>query len=228
MSKPLNIAHRGFTKSFPDNTLEAFEAAIKLGADGIECDIHETADNHFIVFHDNDIEGRSIAEMNLEAVRQVRLKEKYRVPTLEETLDLCHGKILANLELKLVYSLDRFLEILRSKSTAGELLLSSFHGTLITELADLAPEIRRGLLTGFTVKDPLKLLTMTRAQVMLPRFTFTRMALVDKLHHRDLKLITWDCNTPEDIAKAIAWSVDGIITDNPDYLARELEKESTT
>jgi len=44
MYKTLNIAHRGFTKGLPDNTLEAFYAAIKPGIDGIECDVHETAD----------------------------------------------------------------------------------------------------------------------------------------------------------------------------------------
>ncbi|MDP2920434.1 MAG: glycerophosphodiester phosphodiesterase [Dehalococcoidia bacterium] len=225
MPKLLNIAHRGFTKSFPDNTLEAFEAAIKLGVDGIECDLHETADNHFIVFHDNDIEGKSIAEMKLTDVRQVRLKGQYRIPTLEETLELCHGKIMANLEIKLVYSLDKFLEILRANARPEELLLSSFYGAVITEFADLAPEIRRGILTGFTVKDPLKLMSLTKAQVMLPRFGFTTMALIDKLQHRNLSIIVWDCNTPEDIGKALAWKVDGIITDNPDFLARELEKE---
>jgi glycerophosphoryl diester phosphodiesterase len=55
MKRILNIAHRGFTKQFPDNTLEAFEAAIGIPVDGIECDVHETADNRFIIFHDREI-----------------------------------------------------------------------------------------------------------------------------------------------------------------------------
>ncbi|HEX9896582.1 MAG TPA: glycerophosphodiester phosphodiesterase [Dehalococcoidales bacterium] len=218
----LNIAHRGFTRKFPDNTLEAFSAAIKLGADGIECDVHETADNHFIIIHDNDIEGKRIAEMSLRDVQQVRLREQYRIPTLEETLELCRGHVLLNLELKLVYSLDRLLEMVRAMTTPDELLLSSFQSALITKLADLAPEIRRGILTSFSTKDAIKLMTLTRAQVMLPMFSTITMTLVGKLHNRDLSLIVWNCNTSEDIRTALTWDVDGIISDNPDSFLLEL------
>jgi glycerophosphoryl diester phosphodiesterase len=223
--KTLNIAHRGFTRKFPDNTLEAFSAAIKLGADGIECDVHETSDNHFIIFHDNDIWGKRIAEMSLADTQQVRLRGQYRIPTLEETLELCHGHILLNLELKLVYSLDRLLQMVRAVMTPDELLLSSFQSALITKLADLAPDIRRGILTSFPVEDTLKLMRLTKAQVILPMFGSTTMALVDKLHNRDLSLIVWNCNTPEEIRTALTWDVDGIITDNPDSFLLELPKQ---
>jgi len=220
--KTLNIAHRGFTKKFPDNTLEAFSAAIKLGADGIECDVHETADNCFIIFHDNEIEGRKIAEMSSKDIEQIRLREQFRIPTLEETLELCHGQVLLNLELKLVYSLDRLLQIIRAVLTPDELLISSFQSTLITKLADLAPDIRRGILTMNPAKDPLKLMSLTRAQVMLPIFRSTTKALVAKLHSHDLSLIVWNCDTPEDLHTALTWNVDGIITNNPDRLLLEL------
>jgi len=215
----------GFTRSFPDNTIEAFNAAVKLGADGIECDVHETADSRFVIFHDNDIEGRSISEMPLAEIQQAKLAGKYRIPTLEETLETCRGRLLLNIELKLVYSLDRFLDIVRGLMKPEELLFSSFYGTLINELADLAPEIKRGILTGFPVKDPLKLVSMVRAQVMVPRFGFVTMALVDKMQSRKLGLIVWDCNTAEEIRTALAWNVDGIITDNPDTVLQERPKE---
>lgn len=220
--KTLNIAHRGFTKNYPDNTIEAFNAAIKLGADGIECDVHETADNRFIIFHDGEIDGRAISEMSLSDVRQVRLRNQYRIPLLEETLELCHKQVLLNLELKLVYSLDRLLEKIQAIMVPEELLISSFQSTLITKLADLVPDLRRGILTSFPPKDTLKLMSLTRAQVMLPMFSSTNMALVDRLHHRQLSLIVWNCNTLEELRSALSWDVDGIITDNPDSLLIEL------
>jgi glycerophosphoryl diester phosphodiesterase len=220
--KTLNIAHRGFTKNYPDNTIEAFSAAIKLGADGIECDVHETADNHFIIFHDSEIDGRPISEMSVSEIRQVRLRNQYRIPMLEETLELSHKKVLLNLELKLVYSLDRLLEKIQATMTPDELLLSSFHSTLVTRLADMVPDFRRGILTSFPPKDALKLMSLTRAHVMLPMFTSANMALVDRLHHRELSLIVWNCNTTEELRTALSWNVDGIITDNPDSLLIEL------
>ena len=223
--KTLNIAHRGFTKNFPDNTIESFSAAIKLGVDGIECDVHETADNRFIIFHDGEIEGRRISEMSLADINQVRLRRQYKVPLLEETLELCHKQVLLNLEIKLVYSLDRLLDKIKAVMTPDDLLISSFQSTLITKLADMAPDFRRGILTSFPPKDPLKLMSLTRAQVMLPMFSSTNMALVDRLHHRELSLIVWKCNSTEELRSALSWEVDGIITDNPDSLLIELRRQ---
>jgi len=114
MSETLNIAHRGFTKDSPDNTLESFYAAIKLGADGIECDVHETADHHFVIFHDDEIAGKSINMLSLAEIRKVKLAAQYQIPTLEETLNLCHKRIKLMLELKQVDSLDLILEIVNA------------------------------------------------------------------------------------------------------------------
>ncbi|HXY74745.1 MAG TPA: glycerophosphodiester phosphodiesterase, partial [Dehalococcoidales bacterium] len=155
MAKALNIAHRGYTKDFPGNTVEAFNAAIKLGVQGIECDVHETSDSKFIIYHDDDIGGRPISEIPLKEIQKIRLKEQYKIPTLEETMVLCCDKVMLNLELKLVFSIDKFLKIVRANMPPEELLLSSFQGSLITELADAAPEIPRGIITGFKVKEPV-------------------------------------------------------------------------
>lgn len=40
----LNIAHRGFSGKYPENTMLAFEKAIEAGADGIELDVHFSKD----------------------------------------------------------------------------------------------------------------------------------------------------------------------------------------
>jgi glycerophosphoryl diester phosphodiesterase len=224
--KILNIAHRGLTKNYPDNTIESFSAAIKLGVDGIECDVHETADNRFVIFHDADIEGKSISEMSLAQIRRIRIRNQYKIPLLADTLELCHKQIMVNLELKLVYSLDRLIDEIKSIVTVEELLVSSFQSTLITKLAEMAPDFKRGILTSFPPKDPIKLMGLTKAQVMLPMFSSTNLALVDRLHHRQLSLIVWNCNTTEEFQSAISWGVDGIITDNPDQLRMELASQN--
>lgn len=51
MNKPLLIAHRGDSVNFPENTMEAFQSAFDLGADGIECDVHLDEDGKVIVVH---------------------------------------------------------------------------------------------------------------------------------------------------------------------------------
>jgi glycerophosphoryl diester phosphodiesterase len=224
MYKTLNIAHRGFTKEFPDNTLESFYAAIKLGIDGIECDVHETADHHFVIFHDSELVGKTISKLSLQEIHKVKIAEHYHIPTLEETLDLCHNHIRVMLELKLVYSLDLFLEVVNARMKPTELFITSFYPNLVNELADFAPQIQRGILTGSEVKDPLKIMDLTRAKIMLTRFPHANAELVTTLHTHHFSIIVWDCNNRQDLGTALEWGVDGIITDSPDILELELAR----
>ncbi|HUO92191.1 MAG TPA: glycerophosphodiester phosphodiesterase family protein [Rhizomicrobium sp.] len=54
---PLNIAHRGGAGLWPENTLAAFEAAVRLGADGAELDVQLTKDGEVVVFHDHRLKA---------------------------------------------------------------------------------------------------------------------------------------------------------------------------
>jgi len=100
--KIINIAHRGFTQHFPDNTLEAFSAALELGVDGIEFDVQETADGEFFIFHDDVIDGKPIASILADEMQGIRLQGKYRIPSLEETLKLLGYRLILLIELKQV------------------------------------------------------------------------------------------------------------------------------
>ena len=55
MKKILNIAHRGLSGLYPENTLCAFKKAIEAGCDGIETDVHLTKDGIMVLCHDETI-----------------------------------------------------------------------------------------------------------------------------------------------------------------------------
>ena len=57
----LVLAHRGYHAELPENTLVAFEAAVALGADGIETDVQVTRDGVPVLFHDTTIRGQPVA-----------------------------------------------------------------------------------------------------------------------------------------------------------------------
>jgi glycerophosphoryl diester phosphodiesterase len=126
------------------------------------------------------------------------------------------------LELKLVNSLDLFLEIVNAGMKPGELFITSFHPNLVNNLADFAPQLRRGILTGTAIEDPLAVMASTRAKIMLPRFSDVSVELVNTMHSHDFSVIVWDCNSIPDLRKALDWDVEGIITDSPDILALEI------
>ncbi len=222
MKHILNIAHRGFTRHFPDNTLEAFEAAISIPVDGIECDVHETADNHFVIFHDNEIDGRDINQMTFNEIGQVKLQEKYRIPTLEQTLELCHGKTLLNIEIKRVSSLDRFLALVRERLQPDEVVFSSFNRNIVIELANLAPEIQRGILSAFEIKDPVELAKSASSGMVIGRFPSVSNELVRHVHDANLMVFVWGCMNMTEARTALTMDIDGIITDFADEVREEI------
>ena len=67
------ITHRGHHGNQKENTLEAFEAALKAGADGVECDLRLTLDNKVVVNHDN--------------VSRLSLKDLGKILTLDELFE---------------------------------------------------------------------------------------------------------------------------------------------
>lgn len=73
-NRKLVIAHRGGSALAPENTLEAFDASTKVGADVLELDVRQTKDGHLVVFHDATIERTTngkgkISELTLEQVK---------------------------------------------------------------------------------------------------------------------------------------------------------------
>lgn len=80
------IAHRGASARELENTLAAFRAAVELGADGVELDVHVTSDAVVIVNHDDTIAGMPISNNSLDELRAQPLGNGEPVPTLAEVL----------------------------------------------------------------------------------------------------------------------------------------------
>ena len=221
-----NIAHRGFTKSFPDNTLEAYKAAVEIPVDGVEFDVRETADNRFIIHHDPQLQGKDINKMSHDEIRSIKLDGKYLIPTLEETLDLLRNRTKPMIEVKEVWSTDSFLALLRARANLDDVIVTSFNHEFILKLSQLAPEIRRGVLTGRRVDDPVGLIEANNADAIVVRCAFATMELIESVHAHNLSVHVWGCNNMDDIRRTLKLDIDGIITDIPDEVARELSKRN--
>ena len=221
MRKIINIAHRGFTRNFPDNTLESFKAALELGVDGVEFDVQETADGAFIIFHDDDVAGKPIAVMTSDEIREIRVKGKYLVPTLQQTLELLgHAPILI-VELKQVRSLDKFLQILRSYADVTRTVIVSFSKELIVRMADLAPDIMRAVITNTGVKKADEITKSTHSMAIGMASRDLNNEVISRLHKDGTMVFVWDCTDAETVHKALAFDIDGVISDVPDVVKQE-------
>ena len=146
----LNIAHRGYTRDWPGNTLEALEAAINLGVDAVEVDVQETRDGGFVLAHDPIIGRRVIREVTLGEVMGVDVGEGCRTPTLEEALDLCRGRVGVVLEFKEVRSLGRIIEVIQASDGEGKVGICSFDAGAFDEGARCQVRDPAGVDSGFS------------------------------------------------------------------------------
>ncbi len=105
-------AHRGANKTHPENTLAAFNEAIRLGAHMIEFDVQLTKDNKLVIMHDETVDrttngsGR-VSELTFEEIRKLDAgswKSDFfageKVPTLQEVLNIMPDSIWLNIHLK--------------------------------------------------------------------------------------------------------------------------------
>ena len=145
-TRPMVYAHRGASAAFAEHTRAAYLKAIADGADGVECDVHLTRDQHVVLLHDANLDRTSdgtgpVAEKTLEELRQLdfsswkgaRIPDQYgaksdQLLTLPELLDILRGAgrtIGLAIELKhpSPYQLkleDRVLELLGSQGWNAE------------------------------------------------------------------------------------------------------------
>ena len=162
------IAHRGFHNleaGIPENSVAAFEAAIEAGY-GIELDVQRALDDAPMVFHDYDLdrltaETGPIAQRTAEALGMIPLiGGTGTIPTLAQVLDLVAGRVPLLIEIKdqdgglgpNIGPLEQAVaDALRPYK--GDAAVMSFNPHSITRMADLRPDIPRGLVTCDFTKD---------------------------------------------------------------------------
>jgi glycerophosphoryl diester phosphodiesterase len=174
------IAHRGASFDAPENTLAAFRLAWQQGADGIEGDFYLTSDGEIVCLHDSDT-GRTgdkkmpVGQSTLEQLRTVDVGaskgEKFRgerIPTLTEVLAVVPAGKRIFLEVKcgpeILPALKRDLQ--RSRLTADQVAIISFHGSVIEAARKQLPEIRAYLLYSLPPVDPAKSIVFDPAPVL--------------------------------------------------------------
>lgn len=91
------ISHRGEHLSHPENTLAAYRAAIDLGADYFEADVHTTSDGHFVLMHDSTVDRTTngkgpVSKLTFAEIRELSVRGE-QVPTFEEALAVAKGRI---------------------------------------------------------------------------------------------------------------------------------------
>lgn len=225
VAPPLIIAHRGASAERPENTLAAFRRALALQADGIELDIHVTADGVPVVFHDaslrrmTGVTGR-IARLTWADLRPLRIHGTEAIPRLVDVLRLTRGLAVVQIELK-GGPVASVVQAIRSARAAEWVILASFDRRLVAAARDLAPAIPRMLISeGRSAPAALvRQLTLCGAAGLSVNCRAIRSAAwINHFKTRGYTVWTWTVNDPAVARKLAGWGVDAVLGDDPALL----------
>ncbi|MBI4054819.1 MAG: glycerophosphodiester phosphodiesterase [Elusimicrobia bacterium] len=214
----LVIAHRGASAYAPENSLEAFQLALEMGAQALEMDIHQTADTRLVVSHDPP-----------------RSRAAKRPPALEEVLDQIRqhsprtAAPLLCLELKASASpSDNFEQEVLQKvpgPLVPNVIFSSFQLRILKRLRQLSRTVRIGHLVGSTspkeVKELAGELKPDSLHLSLKRFHPSWARLAEKLK---VPLYVYTVNDTATCCRLEKCGVQGVFSDYPDLLSSRWER----
>jgi glycerophosphoryl diester phosphodiesterase len=228
MDKILNIGHRGAKGHLAENTLESFQWAIDFGADGIEFDVHLSADGEIIVIHDETVDRTTngsglVKEMLATELNTLRIENQYQIPILHEVFDIVNRNCLINIELKADKTAQPVVDLIESyvlekgwKYT--DFLISSFDWPALQTIRDLHAEIPLGVLTSTDLDLAVAFAKFIKAETIHPYFHLLTIENTLEMQRQQLKVFSWTINEPEDIQKIKSFKVNGIITDFPERI----------
>ncbi|MCF8566718.1 hypothetical protein LLE49_18500 [Alicyclobacillus tolerans] len=229
------LAHRGFSAKYPENTLLAFRKAFELPIEGLEFDVHITADEVPVVIHDakvdrtTDGQGR-IALMDCDAVRTLNASAHrpefgfQSVPTLLEVLNDAYQMRpdgLYNIEIKVDGAdwkplVDRVVSVVHNHPLKRRVLVSSFHHDCLAYLKERDASFEIGLLMADFEDEPWYLAKQLNAYSVNLDYRNTTDDLVRGCRDHQIRTAVWTVDEPETIRRFMRLDTDLLITNVPD------------
>ena len=221
---PIAFGHRGARAHAPENTLDSFKLARKLGATGLESDVWLTADGEPVLDHDGVVRSglrrRSIADVKRSALPS-------HIPTLAELYETCGVDFALSLDMKDPAALDATVAVADSFAATERLWLCHPDWQLVE--------------TWRTRSDAVKLVDSTRLRKITEgherraatladvgidalnmHWTDWNAGLVARLHRFDRYAFGWDAQQPRALALTFSYGIDGVYSDHVDRLMEAL------
>jgi glycerophosphoryl diester phosphodiesterase len=224
------VGHRGACEHAPENSLESYALAERIGVPEIELDVRLSADNQLFLLHDatldrvaGDDSARGLGpagELTLAQLQSVTLDSGRGVVTLAEMYDATKADI--QLEIKdpatVPYLARYFAE---HPDAAARTILTSFHANALHEAAELMPQMGRCIIvSAFPKAEEFEggwraLLEYTGSSRFASGFEGLTPEIVREINALGIAVHVWPIRTIEDLRRGIEIGAEGGTTDDP-------------
>ena len=236
-ARPHLLAHRGLNQhqiSIDENSIAAFEQALKFGATHIESDVHATKDGVAVLFHDDDLERVAglplkISELTFAELSEIKLANGSRAPSLREVLQH-FPSLRLNLDVKAEAGCAATAQVLNEFKAFDRVLVSSFsRARKIQTLRLLDGKVATGAAStevlGLWITHKFfglgfGLIAKNFDAIQIPRsFGVIRLdteSFIQRARKHGLEVHFWTVNDPKEGEDLISLGATGIVSDRVD------------
>ncbi|WP_062203022.1 glycerophosphodiester phosphodiesterase family protein [Demequina salsinemoris] len=225
-------AHRGARLAAPENTLAAFAEAAAVGADGVELDVHLTADDRLVVRHDPELPMPDGSLVPLAALTRAEValadvgdgvSGPHRVPHLWEVLDLLEPTgLTVNVEIKVGCAApyrgiaQAVAETVRAARMSERVIVSSFDHVGLLEMREHDDALALAPLYSEGLARPWDYASMLGVGAVHPHIaTLRRPGEVESFRAAGIAIRPWTVNDPTDLHAMLLAEVDAVMVDDP-------------
>ncbi len=225
--KLLIVAHRGSTGSSPENTIPAFQEAILAGVDMVEADVQFTRDQKIIIYHDRIASKfhKRIDLLDLKEVKSIDLyttqnSSYFKIPTLEELIELIKQKVYLLIELKKpnenIQNLNNLIQLIKNNNYLEYTLFASFFYENLENLKKIETKIH----LAFIKKPgdgtlPSQLARRLNAQAYICSLDEINSEINHDALENNIFLGVYTVDTKSDLQKALKYNLKAIGTNHP-------------
>jgi len=210
MNHPLLLGHRGARgKKVPENSLAAFDFALREGCDGFEFDVRLTGEGEAVISHDP-----------IQARRRKAAAKQESLPLLQEVLERYSNLAFLDIEIKVKGAEAIAVELLREFPPARGFVVSSFLPNVLQSIHSSDWQVPLGLICE--TQAQLARWKRLPVEYVIPHYRLFSQSLVAELKAAQKKILVWTVNAPAGMRRFAKLGVDGIISDHPGLLASTL------
>jgi glycerophosphoryl diester phosphodiesterase len=224
------ISHRGDSKNFTENTLQAIMSAKDMGADSCEIDVQLTKDSRVVVFHDKSLKRLTgIREYvnNLDYSELIALAGQYvKIPLLEDVLDYAKDNIKLVIELKpdsrRTELVEKVVGYVKNRNMVSKIMIQSLDYKSLEMIEIIEPRIITGFIAYMLYGDYKKLVV----DFLNVEKSYLSEKMIKDIHNADKKVWVWTVNSRDEMENFVDMKVDGILTDDIMTLKEYLKEKS--
>jgi glycerophosphoryl diester phosphodiesterase len=210
-TRPLLLGHRGASKYAPENSVVAFDLALRHGCDGFEFDVRYTRDGRCVICHDPHHKRHPI---------DACLADELKLPSAADVVRNYAPRAYLDIELKVAGDAGAVFDALQTVPP-HRYIVSSFIPEVLKRVNASCQQVPLGLICENSRQ--LQHSPMLPIQAVMIESKLVTKSLIEELHAAGQQVFAWTVNKEAEMRSFAELGVDGLISDDTRLLAKTFE-----